>query len=149
MKAEIRLPQPGVDAEIQAFDINGKPITAQIGRIVIEPLFNQPQQRVNVLFGRTYIESPPDEGQSGDKPEELVEEEVGRFVVQISGHNGRAAMTDRTKRVKPLFETKRTKAKSVDDKPPTGTPKGGNKDAKASQDAELAELPTTASAAGN
>jgi hypothetical protein len=134
MKAEIRFPQPGVDAEIQAFDINGKPINVQIGRVVIEPLFNQPQQRVNVLFGRTYIEVEAEK-----EDDDSSEEEIGRFVVQVAGANGKSSMTDRTRRVAPQFEAKRKKAKD-EDKTPETKPKD---DKKGGQDPELAELPST------
>jgi hypothetical protein len=148
MKAEIRFPQSGVDAEIQAFDINGRPITAQIGRIVIEPLFNQPQQCVNILFGRTYIELPPDAEEDEKADASTKEDDIGRFTVQVRGANGKATMTDRTKRVKPQFEKRLVEAAKEGDKkpeekePPKADQRPPTPKSKKKGDPELAELPT-------
>jgi len=108
-KVEMRLPQQDVEAEIKAFDANGKPV--QVSKIVIEPIFHQANARVPLSFLTVVVD-----GEKGSEkgPESL---EVGRHVLQLAGANGSLVLVDRSKKVTPQFETK---IKKEDKKPKEG-----------------------------
>lgn len=91
MKVELILPQGGFDAEIVAFDTEGKKIDVSISRLEISPVFYQSKQVPPVLFGRVL---------SGKKKSK----ESHRFVVSLSGTKGRCRLDSRSNPVVPAYD---------------------------------------------
>jgi hypothetical protein len=116
MKVELRLPQQDVEANVRCYNANGGEV--KVARIVIEPIFHQASSKVPLLYATTMIE-----GEKAPQGETPVDEEVQRFMLTLSGVNGKTTLIDRSKKVRPQFESKMKLAHKDDvDKTPEKEP---------------------------
>lgn len=138
MQIELRLPQGDIDAEVVCLNANGQEV--KVSKILVRPIFHQPQQRVPILYLTTLLEGDTGQGDAVDK------EEVQRCLLQLSGTSGKLLLVDRSRQVVPQFAAKKRPKKGKDEssKPAPASPSSRSEGKPPIETVELPDEPRNA-----